>query len=132
MDDLMASRRLREFGLLTGVVLALLFGGLLPCLQNAALPTWPWVTGGVIGVVGLLRPRLLAPVYAGWMKLGHVLGKINSTLILGVLFFLVFLPLGVVMRLLGKEPMARGFDATVSSYRVSSHPVDRQQIERPY
>jgi hypothetical protein len=80
----------------------------------------------------MLAPGTLQPVYLGWMKFGHVMNWINTRLILGILFYGVFLPFGMVMRLLGKDPMHRKLDDTVSTYRVKSHNDSKDSVERPF
>jgi len=122
---------LRSFGLTTGAILIALFGLFLPWLFEHAFPVWPWVVAGVLAVWALTVPLTLRPVYRGWMVVGHVLGWVNTRIILGILFYLVFLPAGLLMRALGKDPMARRFTAD-RSYRVQSAEHPRDQFERPY
>jgi len=81
---------------------------------------------------GLLAPTTLKPVYVGWMKFGNVMNWINTRIILGILFYGLFLPIGVVMRLFGKDPMQRKLDRGLSSYRVTSENDDKSNVERPY
>ena len=53
-------------------------------------------------------------------------------LILGILFYGLFLPIGAVMRPFGKDPMRRKLDKTLASYRVKSHHDLKDNVERPY
>jgi hypothetical protein len=76
-------------------------------------------------VLALAWPRSLTHVYRLWMTVGEVLGWINTRLILGVIFYLLFTPLGVCMRLRGKDPMRRTLSPEAESYRVVRQP-------RPY
>lgn len=122
---------LRDFGLTTGAILVVLFGLLLPWLFDHALPVWPWIIAAVLAVWALAIPNTLRPVYRGWMAVGHVLGWVNTRIILGIMFYLIFLPTGLIMRILGKDPMARKFTAD-KSYRVLSSEHPRDQFERPY
>ena len=61
-----------------------------------------------------------------------MLGWINTRIILSLVFFAVFLPYGVVLRLLGKDPMARRLDENIDSYRVHSNAASRDKMERPF
>lgn len=122
----------RKFGLTTGAIVIVLFGLAIPWLFSLNYPKWPWILAGVLGVWALLAPTTLRPVYAGWMKFGHVMNWINTRLILGILFYGIFLPTGAVMRLFGKDPMRRKLDKTVTSYRVPSHREPKNNVERPY
>jgi hypothetical protein len=123
---------LRKFGLTTGVIVAVLFGLLLPWLFNHDWPTWPWVVAVVLWVWAMLLPATLEAVYHGWMKVGHVLGWINTRIILGVMFYTVFFLVGLIMKVIGNDPMSRKIDKATTSYRVSSHPRDKNHVERPY
>jgi hypothetical protein len=128
-----ASRKeLREFGLVTGAIAAALFGLLLPWLFDHHFPLWPWIVAGILWAWGLLLPMSLRPVYRGWLAIGHVLGWLNTRIVLAVMFYAMFLPVGIAMRLLGKDPMARKFEQSKTTYRVThAHPKD-DHVERPY
>lgn len=127
----MTPAELRKFGITTGIIVALLFGLLLPWLFSFHFPLWPWyLAGGLIGL-GLVFPISLGPVYRIWMKFGHVLGWINTRIILGILFYIVVLPMGLLMRLFGNDPMDRK-PSHEPSYRKVVKPHDKDQIERPF
>ena len=81
---------------------------------------------------GLLHPASLGPVYRGWMQFGHAIGWFNTRLILGLVFFAVFFPVAMMLKVLRKDPMARKLDNTAGSYRVPSKAAPREQLERPY
>ena len=122
----------RKFGLTMGAMVVALFGLLIPWLFSLNYPRWPWLLAALLVTAALLAPRALQPVYAGWMKFGHVMNWINTRLILGVLFYGVFLPFGLVMRLFGKDPMHRRWDERVSTYRVKSYNDAKDSVERPF
>ena len=123
---------LREFGLLTGAIVAILFGLFFPWLLERAIPLWPWIVATILGGWGLIAPDSLRPVYNGWMKFGLLLSKITTPIILGVVFFVVMLPIGLLMRVFHNDPMARKFDDNADSYRVTSHNVPKENVERPF
>jgi hypothetical protein len=124
---------LRKFGLTTGAIVALLFGFLLPWLFNLSHALWPWILAAILVFWALVLPTSLAPVYKGWMKVGMVLGFINTHIILFLLYYLVFFPVGLVIRIAGRDPMARTLtSAPGDSYRVASKQRDHKHFERPY
>lgn len=123
---------LRAFGLSTGGILIALFGLLLPWLLGAALPRWPWLLGGALAGWALLAPASLGPLYRAWMRFGLLMGAIMNPLILGLVFFLVMLPIGALMRLAGKDPLARRLLADRESYRQPSRRRDGKSMERPF
>ncbi|GAB4337901.1 MAG: hypothetical protein Kow0089_09490 [Desulfobulbaceae bacterium] len=125
-------KELRNFGLITGAMVVLFFGLLVPWFFGREFARWPWITGGILAAWGLALPRTLRPVYIVWMTIGHWLGWINTRIILTLLFYLLILPVGVIMRLFGKDPLARSFDPGRQSYRVESSAPDKTHMERPY
>lgn len=122
---------LRKFGLTTGVIVACLFGLILPWLLDRRLPIWPWVLFATLGLAALAAPGTLRPVYRGWMKFGAVLGAINTRIILGVFFFLILFPAGLAHRLFGSDPMRRKFEDD-ASYRIPSVKHPPEHLERPF
>lgn len=126
------TKGLREFGIASGALIAGLFGLLLPWLFSFSIPVWPFVLGGGLVVWALLAPDSLNPVYRTWMRIGMAIGAVMSRIVLFGVFVLVVLPIGLVMRLFGHDPMARRFDKQAVSYRVAkSHDHDRH-MDRPY
>jgi hypothetical protein len=123
---------LRRFALTTGAIVVLLFGGLLPWLLGAAWPLWPWIAGGALAAWGLVAPATLGPVYQGWMRFGLLLGRVTTPIVMGAVFFLVVTPVGLVMRALRRDPLARRFDAAATSYRVPSEEPRKDGLEHPF
>lgn len=90
--------------------------------RGQPLRLWIFVPGGMLLVLALAWPRSLTHVYRLWMAVGEILGWINTRLILGGIFYLLFTPLGVCMRLRGKDPMRRTLSPEAESYRVVRQP----------
>ena len=125
-------RGLRDFGLVTGAVLAAIFGLFLPWLLETKTPTWPWALGAALALWGLAAPMSLNPVYRLWMRFGLLMSKITTPIILGVVFYLLFSPIGFFMRLFGRDTMARTIDDSVESYRIENKKPAREKMERPF
>jgi len=111
---------LRQFGLITGLGICVLFGALLPLLLKRPYPLWPWVTGGVLVTAALIVPNVLRWVYTPWMWAALLINRLTSPLIGGAVFFLVMTPVAFIMRRMGNDPMARSFDRDAGSYRIQS------------
>ena len=126
------NKELRQFGLVFASGIVLIFGLLLPWLFEHAWPTWPWITAGILVITALLLPQLLRPVFWLWMKFGHVLGWLNTRIILGITFLLLFIPVALVFHLLGKDPMRRRMDPSAKSYRIKSEQLPRERMEKPF
>ena len=122
---------LREFALVTSGVIVGLFGLLLPWLFNLDWPTWPWVLAAILVTLGFVAPMALQPVYKRWMQFGLILSKITTPIIMGLVFFLVITPFGLIRRLIAKDPLARKFHDG-ESYRVPSEKIPAKNMERPF
>ena len=125
-------QELRKFGFVFATGMVLIFGLFFPWVLERPSPSWPWIAAAVFAGSALLLPQILKPVFIVWMKIGHVLGWINTRIILGVVFFIIFAPVALFMRLLGKDPMRRRLDATATSYRINSEKLPRERMERPF
>lgn len=128
----LAARDLRNFALIMGAMIVLMFGLLIPWLWSSELPTWPWIVAAILGLCGLVLPKSLGPLHRIWMRLGTVLGWINNRLILSLIFYVFVLPTGILMRLVGKDPMARRFEPTAKTYRIVRTPPSSNSMEKPF
>jgi len=126
------AKGLRRFGITTGAIVAVLFGLFFPWLLENAIPRWPWILAGVLGLWGLVAPVSLRPVYRGWMRFGLIMSRITTPLILGLVFFLAVTPMALIRRLFGIDDMARKFDDAAESYRVKSAKAEKDNLERPF
>jgi hypothetical protein len=122
----------RKFGLVSSAIVVVLFGLAIPWLFSLNFPRWPWIFAGVLSSWALLIPSTLQPVYIGWMKFGNIMNWINTRIILGIVFYGLIVPFGLIMRVFGKDPMRRKLDNSISSYRVKSHNEVRENVEHPY
>lgn len=125
------TKDLRQFGLVVGGVFAVI--GLWPLVFRSESPrVWAMALGSLLMVLGASVPQSLKQVYGGWMKVGHVLGSINTKIILGLVYYLLITPMGLVMRLMGKDPMHRGLTQGTDTYRVVRAPRPRQHMRNQF
>ncbi|MGK7877325.1 MAG: SxtJ family membrane protein [Xenococcaceae cyanobacterium] len=125
-------KELRDFGLLTGAIVAILFGLVLPWLRGHSLPQIPWIIAAILWFFAVLAPATLKPVYQVWMRIGLVLGWVNTRIILGIVFYGLIMPMGAIMRLFNRDPMARKFEVELQTYRLPSLKKTRASMEKPY
>jgi hypothetical protein len=126
-----AKAQLRSFGLIVGGIFLLI--GLWPAVwRGADLRAWAIVVSGLLLAPALIVPTALRPVYTVWMAVGEVLGRINTRIILGFAFYVIVTPIGLVMRLLGHDPMRRRFEPRAASYRVPKEPRPASHLKMPF
>lgn len=124
-------KELRQFGLLVGGVFAVI--GLWPVVFRGESPRlWAMVLGGLLIVLGGTVPQSLKQVHQGWMKVGHVLGAINTKIILGIVYYGLITPMGLAMRFMGKDPMHRVLAEKATTYRVVRAPRSPQHMRNQF
>ena len=126
---------LRKFGFIMGTMFALIFGLLFPWITDKTSvnwPIWPFIVMAVFWAIALIAPQILRPVNDIWLKIGNVLGWINSRIILGVMFFLLIFPIGLLLKLFGKDSMNRKFEKDVKSYRIKVKQRNKDHLEKPF
>lgn len=100
----------------------------------------PELRGTLVGIalvfaaLGLAWPRALVLPYRLWLGLGHILGKINATLILSVVYFTLLTGAALAMRILGRDPLARAIERKRSSYleMIQSSGRNKTRYERQF
>lgn len=123
-------KELRRFGFTISIAIGLLFGLLIPFLKHKPYVIWPWIVAAILFLWTLIIPSTLKNFYKVWMKIGMFLGRINTTILLVLVFFIVITPIGFVMKLFGYRPLNDKFDAKVNTYRKKSNllPVERMEV----
>ncbi len=107
-------KKVREFGLLVGGVF-LALGALLAWRGRPNAPVF-FAFGGFLVLFGLARPALLRPLYRLWMTLAILMGWFMSRVLLTVLFYMAITPIGIWIRLSGKDLLDLRFKDGLSSY----------------
>jgi hypothetical protein len=125
------TKQLHAFGSIVGGGFGII--GLWPWVVRGQGPRW-WALalGLALVLAALVRPASLGLPYRVWMTLGVALGWINTRIILAVIFYGLVTPIGVVIRLCGRDPMGRRFDPTAGSYRVPSTPRPGSHMLRQF
>ena len=91
----------RSFGIVFCVVFLLI--AFYPIINSEDIRIWSLIISFIFIILGLLNSKILTPLNKLWFKFGIFLGKIVSPLIMGVIFFFVVTPIGLIMRMLGKD-----------------------------
>ncbi len=125
-------KRLRQFAVSTAVVVAILFAFFFPWLAGKG-PLWSIVAGcAAWGLWGLVFPRTLTRPYRAWMAFGQRLGRLTTPLLLGFVYFTLVTPMGLALRLSGRDPLQRRTDPGAGSYRRPSDHHLNTRLEKPF
>ncbi|MBD1137696.1 hypothetical protein IDH33_02570 [Pelagibacterales bacterium SAG-MED43] len=100
MDDIKLGSN-KSFGIVFFVLFLLI--SLYPLINNENIRLWSLIISLIFLVLGILNSNFLSPLNKIWFKFGILLGKLISPVIMGIIFFLVVTPIGLIMRLLGKD-----------------------------
>lgn len=125
------SRALRRFGITFFVVLVIIAG----YLYWKEHSSWRWFGGGgaVFLALGLFFPYLLKYVYKVWMGLAILLGWIMTRLVVTLTFFLLFVPMGFLLRILGKDILDKKVNKRASTYWCKHETVsDKSRYLKQY
>ena len=110
----------RSFGLTFAVVFLII--ALLPLRHGLGLRWWAVALAVAFALAALLAPRLLAPLNRLWARLGDLLHKITTPLVMGLLFFGALTPVASILRLSGKDPLRLKRDGKAASYWIERRP----------
>lgn len=95
----------RSFGLLFAVVFSVIALG--PLVKGHDARLWALPVAAVFLAAAYVAPAALRPLNAAWMAFARILERVMNPLIMGVLFYLLFTPMGLMMRLAGRDPLNR-------------------------
>jgi hypothetical protein len=126
-----SEKALRDFGLLIGVILIAL----------SVYSLWRghgWLTAGIAFgsvsiVTALLWPRFLKYPHKAWMIFGALLGWVMTHVVLSLVFFVVIIPIGFIMKMFGRPPLNLTFgDTTIKSYWRKKEKANQSDIEKQF
>ena len=97
----------RGFGIVFFVVFLLI--SFWPSIEGQSLRIWALTVSLIFLVLGLLNSKILSPFNLIWVKFGEVLGRIIAPIAMGVVYFIIITPIGLFMRLIGKDLLRTKF-----------------------
>ena len=124
MDDIKISSN-RSFGIVFFIVFLLI--ALYPLSYSEEIRIWSSIISLIFLVLGLLNSKILSPLNKLWFKFGIFLGKIISPLIMGIIFFLVVTPIGLIMRLFGKDVLNLKYNKDYSYWIEKNGPKSKMK-----
>jgi len=106
----------RSFGLVFFVIFLIV--ALWPLKYEEDIRLWSLVISIIFFILGVINSKLLTPLNKLWFKFGILLGSIVSPIIMGIVYFAVVTPTGVLMRLLGKDLLRMSKVKNTSTYWI--------------
>ena len=117
----------RSFGIIFFIVFLLI--SVWPIMDGQALRVWSLVISLIFLILGILNSKILTPLNLAWIKLGEILGRFIAPIVMAVIYFLIVTPIGLFMRIIGKDLLNLKFSQN-SSYWIKREknlgPMKRQ------
>ena len=124
MDDVKISSN-RSFGIVFFVVFLII--ALYPLINDGNIRLWSLFVSLAFLVLGLLNSKFLSPLNKIWFKFGLFLGKIISPMVMGLIFFFVVTPIGILMRILKKDLLNLKMNNNKSYWIEKSEPKSKMK-----
>ena len=129
MQEYITNKILRKFGFFVGIGLPVLVGLILPLFSGHAFRYWTLWIGLPLIFMAIIKPALLFYPYKFWMKLGHILGWVNSKVILGLVYIFVLQPIAFIMKSSGYDPLQKKKNSKTTYREIRSNfKIDLRKI----
>ena len=115
----------KNFGIVFFVVFFLI--AIFPLTNSGEIRIWSLIISFIFLILGVLKSKILTPLNNLWFKFGIFLGKIVSPLVMGVIFFFVVTPIGLLMRLFGKDLLNLKYNSNKSYWIEKSGPKSKMK-----
>ena len=106
----------RSFGLLFFIVFSIV--AFWPLLNSEAIRLWALTISLAFLILGILNSKILNPLNKGWVKFGELLGRIVAPLVMFLVFFIILTPIGILLKLLGKDLLKIKKNKLTKSYWI--------------
>ena len=107
----------RSFGIVFFFVFLIIY--LWPLTNENSLRVWSIFVAIIFLILGLMNSKLLTPLNILWAKFGKLLGFIIAPIVMGIVFFVVITPTGLIMKLIGKDLLNNKYDNKIKSYWIN-------------
>jgi len=124
MDDIKIISN-RSFGIVFFIVFLLI--ALYPLIYSGEIRVWSAIISFILLALGVLNSKILTPLNKLWFKFGIFLSKIISPLIMGIIFFLVVTPIGLIMRIFGKDVLNLKYNKNQSYWIEKKGPKSKMK-----
>ena len=94
----------RNFGIVFSIVFLII--AIWPILNQNEIRIWSMIISLIFLILGLINSKFLSPLNKAWFKFGLILGSVIAPIVMGIIFFFVVTPTGLIMKALGKDILA--------------------------
>ena len=115
----------KNFGIIFFIVFLIL--ALIPLKNNGEIKLWSLIISIIFLYLAIINSKILTPFKKIWIKLGMILGKVISPLIMGLIFFLIITPIGLIIRLFGKDLLNLKFNKKKSYWIEKKEPKSKMK-----
>ena len=115
----------RSFGIVFFIVFLLV--AVYPLINNEGIRVWSLIISLVFLILGLLKSRVLTPLNIVWIKFGILLGKVIAPIVMGMIFFLVVTPIGILMKILNKDLLNLKFNSKKTYWIEKTDPKSKMK-----
>ena len=115
----------KSFGVVFFLVFLLI--SLYPLINDGNLRIWSFVISIIFLILGILNSKILSPLNKIWFKFGLLLGKIISPIVMGIIFFIVVTPTGLILRLFQKDVLNLKFNNNNTYWIEKSGPKSKMK-----
>ncbi len=124
------SGELKKFGFILSTALFVM--GIIFSFKHKAIHIWPFVLSALFFLTSVIRPICLRPVHRILMRVSFAIGWVNTKILLFLTFYLIITPIGLIMRLFGKDFLNQKIERNKSSYWIKREeaPFDKSHYER--
>ena len=106
----------RSFGLVFFIVFIII--ALWPLTSEDSIRIWSIILSLIFLILGLINSKLLTPLNQLWSKFGITLGAIVAPIVMGIVFFLVVTPTGLILNIMGKDLLNKKYDKKKKTYWI--------------
>jgi hypothetical protein len=127
INDNPSRRELRQFAGIWFPIFWLIVGGFFFLGDATRLAIAAGSFGLVVGAIGVAQPRFIHPIYLIWIYAAYPIGFVVSHVLLGVIFYVVMTPVGLLMKLVGYDPLQRQLRPSATTYWVRYEQVTNKK-----
>jgi|TARA_B110000967_G_C18684690_1_gene459926 hypothetical protein len=102
----------KKFGLMFSIIFLVI--GLWPIMSLSSVKIWSLVLAFILLTISFVKPSLLKPLNYYWIKLGELLGKLISPIVMALIFFVIVTPISFIVRIIGKDLLKLKFSKNIS------------------